>query len=184
MTLLVALIHICVVSSVRGEDQKVDPAVEDGYESLVKSIEDLSNSDEYSIIASASHSYGRRWPPMSRISTMITETTALALPIWYHYRDNKVAGFWTSKKFDSIYQDYVVKPCVRAKELGEKFDTYISEHPEIDDYKHTGTLTPWLYFTNVVKLCKTQDAVGAKKKVYNQFRKYKKDDYVQPIALG
>lgn len=170
---LVALASACGAS----DTGEVAAGVEEQYKLLVEKLKEMTNLDSSKVLFSAGKMYLRKHVPFSRNTDTYTAEEAIALPIWRHYRDDdtkKPIGLWWDKKFERIYNEFVIKPCDDFKRLDEKFESFMSEHKNIDDWRHRHASFP-IFWSNTVALCKTQTIKGAREKVYKQFKIYQKN---------
>lgn len=165
-----ALVLLALATSVVADE--VDPNVEQQYQSIVSKLKDLTNSASNELLLKATKMY----KPLSKSDGSYTPEEALALNIWRVYRDSKDVApisLRGNKKFDRIYEQSVTKLCADHKKLNDEFESFMSQHKNIDDWRHRNASSP-VFWSATVALCETQSANGAMKNVYKQFKIYKK----------
>lgn len=140
------------------------------FQQIAKEMNDLANSKPGELLLVGAKIYNKQ---REAYSTRFTAEEALALPIWRHYRDNKLHGLRMGKKFNHIYNEFVVKICASYIKLDRKLESFISKYKKIEDWRQRNESLPQ-HWANTIALCGTQSDRKSKDKVFIQFRAFEK----------
>lgn len=176
---LIALAAFTAVVNARPEVAELSK-IEEQYRSLLVDLYDFSYDESNQILQDAAKAYNKpRKYPGSTSPIIVDENRALALPIWYHFKSQWLGGLRSGTKFESIYDEFVSKQCLKYQELDGRLKEFIDTHKEIDDRAHRNGSLPDLW-TETLDVCKTQMGDVSKEAVLKICRDFKRRNYVEP----
>lgn len=115
------------------------------YDEIVARIQQTIDGADFSALKKAVSMMQRRSDP-------IRPSRALARYLLDAYQAHKSRGCFQQTKFADIYAEYVEKPCQKSIELAEELDSYLDQHPIIDDWLHSNKRLPEMY-AELVEMC-------------------------------